>query len=52
MEALLIKFSILAGVFGIIGLIGLAALLASVIWLVIRVANFDSLLPEIGRAHV
>ena len=47
MEALLIKFSILAGVFGIIGLIGLAALLASVIWLVIRVANFDSLLPAL-----
>ena len=46
-EALLIKFSILAGVFGIIGLIGLAALLASVIWLVIRVANFDSLLPAL-----
>ena len=47
MEALLIKFSILAGVFGIIGLIGLAALLASVIWLIIRVANFDSLLPAL-----
>ena len=48
MEALLIKFSILAGVFGIIGLIGLAALLASVIWLVIRVANLSPA-PE-GRA--
>lgn len=47
MEALLIKFSILAGVFGIIGLIGLAALLASVIWLIIRVANFDSVLPAL-----
>ena len=47
MEALLIKFSILAGVFGIIGLIGLAALLASVIWLIIRVSNFDSVLPAL-----
>ena len=43
MEALLVKFSILAGVFGIVGLVGLAALLASVIWLIIRVANFDSI---------
>nr|WP_325213281.1 hypothetical protein [uncultured Oscillibacter sp.] len=47
MEALLVKFSILAGLFGVMGLIGLAALLASVIWLIIRVANFDSMLPAL-----
>ena len=47
MEALLVKFSILAGVFGIVGLVGLAALLASVIWLIIRVANFDSIVPAL-----
>ncbi len=47
MGTLLLKFSILAGVFGIVGLIGLAALLASVIWLIIRVANFDSVVPAL-----
>lgn len=47
MEALLVKFSILAGLFGVMGLIGLAVLLASVIWLIIRVANFDSMLPAL-----
>lgn len=47
MEALLVKFSILAGVFGIVGLVGLAALLASVIWLIVRVANFDSIVPAL-----
>lgn len=47
MEALAVKFSILAGVFGVTGLIGLAALLGSVIWLIIRVANFDSILPAL-----
>lgn len=47
MEALAVKFSILAGLFGITGLIGLAALLGSVIWLIIRVANFDSILPAL-----
>ena len=47
MEALAVKFSILAGLFGILGLIGLAALLGSVIWLIIRVANLDSILPAL-----
>lgn len=47
MEALVVKFGILAGLFGILGLIGLAALLGSVIWLIIRVANFDSILPAL-----
>lgn len=47
MESLAVKFGILAGLFGVIGLIGLAALLGSVIWLVIRVANFDSVLPAL-----
>lgn len=45
MEALLVKLGILAGLFGYIGLFGLALLLASVVWLMIRVANFDSVLP-------
>ena len=45
MEALLVKLGVLAGLFGYIGLLGLALLLASVIWLIIRVANFDSVLP-------
>lgn len=45
MEALLVKLGVLAGLFGYIGLLGLALLLASVIWLMIRVANFDSVLP-------
>ena len=48
MEALSVKFSILAGLFGVVGLIGLAALLASIIWLIIRVANFDSMLPALA----
>lgn len=47
MEALAVKFGILAGLFGILGLIGLAALLGSVIWLIIRVANLDSILPAL-----
>ena len=47
MEALAVKFGILAGLFGVIGLIGLAALLGSVIWLIIRVANFDSIIPAL-----
>ena len=47
METLAVKFSILAGLFGVTGLIGLAALLGSVIWLMIRVANFDSVLPAL-----
>ncbi len=45
MEALLVKLGILAGLFGYIGLFGLVLLLASVIWLMIRVANFDSVVP-------
>ena len=45
MEALLVKLGVLAGLFGYIGLFGLALLLASVIWLIIRVANFASVLP-------
>lgn len=47
MEALSVKFGILTGLFGVVGLIGLAALLGSVIWLIIRVANFDSMLPAL-----
>lgn len=47
MEGLLVKLSIFAGLFGVIGLIGLAALLASLVWLIIRVANFDSMLPSL-----
>lgn len=45
MEALLVKLGILAGLFGYVGLFGLALLLASIVWLMIRVANFDSVLP-------
>lgn len=47
MEALSVKAGILANLFGILGIIGLAILFASVIWLVIRVANFDSVLPSL-----
>ena len=47
MEVLSVKFGILAGLFGVIGLIGLAALLGSIIFLIIRVANFDSMLPAL-----
>lgn len=47
MEVLSAKLGILAGLFGVVGLIGLAALLGSVIWLIIRVANFDSMLPAL-----
>lgn len=45
MDALLVKLGILAGLFGYIGLLGLVLLLASLIWLMIRVANFDSVVP-------
>lgn len=45
MEALLVKLGVLAGLFGYVGLLGLALLLASVVWLIVRVANFDSVLP-------
>lgn len=45
MEALLVKLDILVGLFGYVGLFGLALLLASVVWLIVRVANFDSVLP-------
>lgn len=45
MEALSVKIGILTGLFGVVGLIGLAALLGSIVWLIIRVANFDSVLP-------
>lgn len=47
MEALTVKAGIFASLFGILGIIGLVVLLASVIWLVIRVANFDSILPAL-----
>jgi hypothetical protein len=47
MEALLVKLGILAGLFGILGIVGLAAFLASMIWLIIRVANFDSVFPAV-----
>ena len=47
METLAVKFGILAGLFGVLGLIGLAALLGSLIWLIIRVANLDSILPAL-----
>ena len=47
MEALSVKLGIFASLFGVLGLLGLAVLLASVIWLVIRVANWDSVLPAL-----
>lgn len=47
MEALAVKLGILAGLFGFMGLVGLAALLGSVIWLIIRVSNLDSILPAL-----
>lgn len=45
MEVLTAKIGILADLFGIIGIIGLAVLLAAVVWLVICVSNFDSVIP-------
>lgn len=47
MEALLAKASILFSLFGFLGVIGLVILAAAVIWLVIRVANFDSAIPSL-----
>lgn len=47
METLALKLNVLAGLFGFIGLFGLVLLLASLIWLIIRVANFDSVLPAL-----
>lgn len=46
-ELLTIKLQVLVGMLGIVGLIGLAILLAAVVWMVIRVANFDSLIPPL-----
>lgn len=47
MEALLAKAGILFSLFGFLGVIGLVVLAAAVIWLVIRVANFDSIIPSL-----
>lgn len=47
METLSVKAGILASLFGIPGIIGLAILLVAVVWLVVRVANFDSVLPSL-----
>lgn len=47
MEALLAKAGILFSLFGFLGVIGLVVLAAAVIWLVIRVANFDSAIPSL-----
>lgn len=47
MEALLVKLGILANLFGYIGLFGLVVLLASLIWLIIRAVNLDSILPAL-----
>lgn len=47
MEALLAKAGILFSLFGFLGVIGLVVLTAAVIWLVIRVANFDSVIPSL-----
>ena len=47
METLALKFNVLAGMFGFTGLLGLALLLAALIWLIIRVSNFDSVLPAL-----
>ena len=47
MEALSAKLAVFASLFGVLGLLGLAFLLVSVIWLVIRVANWDSILPAL-----
>lgn len=47
METLALKLNVLVGLFGYVGLFGLAALLVTLIWLIIRVANFDSVLPAL-----
>lgn len=47
MEALSVKAGILVSLFGFLGIIGLVALAASVIWLVIRVSDLDSVIPSL-----
>ena len=47
METLALKLNVLVGLFGYVGLFGLAALLVTLIWLIVRVANFDSVLPAL-----
>lgn len=47
MQTVTVKLGILAALFDILGIIGLAALLISIIWLIIRVANFDSIIPAL-----
>lgn len=47
MEILSDKISILAGLFGIVGLIGLALFLLSIVFLIIRIARFDSIIPAL-----
>lgn len=47
MQTVTVKLGILAALFDILGIIGLAALLISIIWLIIRVANFDSVIPAL-----
>ena len=47
MELLSLKLYVLADLLGIIGLAGLAVFLLAMIWMVIRAANFDSLIPPL-----